>query len=140
MVGKAKRAHRRTPCGQIARDGNPWASARRASNGAAAAPGTNRRRVVGAAWIPSIFLGNESSALQRRLIGVSVLVRALGQFDEGTRRPLVGDERQKMRYAVEARPALVVGAYDMPGRVLCIGHLEHPIARPGIVIPAPIGR
>lgn len=96
---------------------------------------------LGAFWrwlAASIFLGDEPPVLQGGLVVVSMFVRAPGQFDQRTRNPLVGDQRQNVRDAVEACPPLVVGAYDMPGRILGVGRIEHPVACAGIIVPATI--
>src|SRR5262245_33017303 len=85
----------------------------------------------------SIGLGHEIPALQRNLVIEFSVVRPLRQLDLRRRHFLVWDRAQDMRDAVEARPPLVVGAHDMPRRVLAVGRLQHHIAGLRIGVPAP---
>src|SRR6266850_4084375 len=83
----------------------------------------------------SVFFRDELPSLQRRLIVIGTLHRALRQFHFGLRQFLVGNQTHEMRDAVESRTSLVVGNYDVPRRVFGIGSIEHAIARPGIFEP-----
>ena len=51
---------------------------------------------------------------------------------------LVRNETQDVCNAVEARPFLVIRMNQMPRRMLAGSRFEHHVARPGIVIPAPV--
>src|SRR6266480_2004478 len=83
----------------------------------------------------SVFFRDELPSLQRRLIVISTLHRALRQFHFGLRQFLVGNQTHEMRDAVEPRTSLVVGNDDVPRRVFGVGGIEHAIARPGIFEP-----
>src|SRR5215831_1197912 len=42
-----------------------------------------------------------------------------------------------MRNAVQTRPALVIRAHDVPRRLRRVGDLQHAVACPRVVVPAP---
>src|SRR5215813_9749712 len=87
----------------------------------------------------SIDLGDEIPTLQRRLIVVFSLVRALWQLDLLVFGLLVRDRLQNMRDDVEACPSFVIGVHQAPWRVLAVGRVQHHVARFGIRVPSPIG-
>src|SRR5262249_8394802 len=72
----------------------------------------------------SIFLRYEPSILERRLVIVGALLRAVGQFHFFSRSFFVRNETQQVRDAIEPRPLLVVGPHDVPWRGLCVRGIE----------------
>jgi hypothetical protein len=62
----------------------------------------------------SVSLDDELHSSQGGLIVVASLVGTLGQPDPITRYALARNYLQQMRNAVQPRPALVVGADDVP--------------------------
>src|SRR5262245_26984707 len=79
---------------------------------------------------------NEPPALERRLVVVCVLVRALGELHLLALRFLVWDQAQQVTDAVEARAPLVVRGNDVPGSPLCVRGLEHHVTRPRVLEPS----
>src|SRR5580704_6498480 len=69
---------------------------------------------------------------------ILVLVGPLGKLDPFPFDFLIGQELQDMGNAVEPGAALVVGAHDVPRRVLAVGRREHQVARLRIIVPAPV--
>src|SRR5947207_3525955 len=84
----------------------------------------------------SIRLRHETSSCERRLIVVFVLILAFGQLDFFPRRFLVRNKLKEMDNGVQARPAFLVRADDVPGRFLGVGRVQHFIAGAGIGIPS----
>src|SRR5262249_8797181 len=63
---------------------------------------------------------------------------SLRQLDLRARDFLVGNRPQDVRDAIEAPAPLVVGPHDVPRRVLAVRFLHHHVARPRVVVPAPV--
>src|SRR5258708_13667245 len=87
----------------------------------------------------SVSLLYPAAAGDRRSIVVLLLVRTGRQLDLGVIDLLVGNLRQDVRNGVQSCALLVVGMDDVPGRVIGVGMLEHHVARPRVVVPAPVG-
>src|ERR1700730_5249925 len=86
----------------------------------------------------SVRFTDEISALQRRLIVIPAFAGSLRQLDLRVRDFLVGNRPQDVRYAIEPPAPLVVGPHDVPRRVLAVCLFQHYIARPRVVVPAPV--
>src|SRR5688572_9880531 len=94
----------------------------------------------GDAWIEiSVPFLNEAPTVQRRLVVIAMLVGALGQLYLVTFDFLIRNDRQKVRYDVQPTSALVVGSDQMPGGMIRIGGVEHPVASLGVFVPAAVG-
>src|SRR5215831_16793756 len=85
----------------------------------------------------SVPFWHEPPAPQGRLVVIRVLGGALGHGHLVPGRLVVRDQTQEMRNAVQTRPALVVRAHDVPRRLGRVGHLQHAVTRPRVVVPAP---
>src|SRR5580692_1966108 len=85
----------------------------------------------------SIPAGDETTILDRCHVVVPMLVGTLGKLDRLPFDFLIRQQREDMGDAVEPGAAFVVGAYDVPRRVLAVGRLEHQVARLRIIVPAP---
>src|SRR5580704_10262884 len=77
-------------------------------------------------------------SLDRRDVVVFAFVGSLRQLDLVVRDLFVRNHRQDMGDAIEPAATLVVGALDMPGRMLDVGGFEHQVPRLGVVVPASI--
>src|SRR5262245_44349917 len=84
----------------------------------------------------SVPLSDETPTLQRSLVVIAAFVRSLRKLDLEALRLLVRNGVEQMRDAVEPRAPLVVGAHDVPGRMLGVGLLQHGVARARVVVPA----
>src|SRR5262249_52697615 len=86
----------------------------------------------------SVRFTDKISALQRRLIVIPAFAGSLRQLDLRARNFLVGNRSQDVRDPIEPPPPLVVGAHDVPRRMLAVGRLQHHVARPRVVVPASV--
>src|ERR1700722_5302787 len=86
----------------------------------------------------SIFAGDEMAILDGCHVVILMLVGTLGKLDLFPFDFLIGQQREDMGNAVEPGAAFVVGAHDVPRRVLAVGRLEHQVARLRIIVPAPV--
>src|SRR5262249_58019476 len=50
--------------------------------------------------------------------------------------PLIGNQAEQVRDAVEARAALVIRGNDVPGRIIRVRGLEHDVSRPRVLKPS----
>src|SRR5580704_4141066 len=87
----------------------------------------------------SISAGDEMTILDGFHVVILMLVGPLGKFDLLSLDLLVRQQRQNMGNAVEPGAAFVVGAHDVPRRLLAVGRREHQVARLRIIVPAPVG-
>src|SRR5262245_14142544 len=85
----------------------------------------------------SVFLWHEPPTPQRRLVVILVLSGARWDCHLLPGHFVVWDQTQEMRNAVQTRAALVVRAHDVPRRLGRVGDLQHAVARPRVVVPAP---
>src|SRR5262249_39652447 len=69
-------------------------------------------------------------------IVVGIIHHAVGQLHPFTGQLFVGNLVEEVADAIEARPALVIGADNVPWRELRIGGGEHRVARPRILEPS----
>src|SRR5262249_7220042 len=76
-----------------------------------------------------ILRRNKASGLERCLVVVGSLLRALGKLHLLARHFLVRDQTEQVTYAVEARAPFVVRENDVPGRKLRVRGIEHHVAR-----------
>src|SRR6202035_4683053 len=86
----------------------------------------------------SISAGDEMTFLDGFYVVILMLVGPLGKLDLLPLDLLIRQQRQDMGNAVEPGAAFVVGAHDVPRRLLAVGRREHQIARPRIIVPAPV--
>src|SRR5262249_46742384 len=69
---------------------------------------------------------------------ISAVAGSLRQLDLRVRHFLVGNRPQDVRDAIEPPAPLVVGLHDVPRRVLAVRLFQHHVARPRVVVPAPV--
>src|SRR5947209_8631718 len=86
----------------------------------------------------SVRFTDEISALQRRPIVIPAFAGSLRQLNLRVRDFLVGNRPQDVRDAIEPPAPLVVGPHDVPRCVLAVRLLQHHVARPRVVVPAPV--
>src|SRR5260221_2763343 len=84
-----------------------------------------------------VALCDDLHPAQAGLIVVTALVGSLRELDLLPRDLLVRNCLENVRDDVEPRPSLVVGADQSPRCMLRVGRLEHHVARPRVVVPAP---
>src|SRR5262245_53963284 len=112
-------------CALMARTAPPTASI--APSSAQAAADANRaRRTAASFFIASVH----ALHVLERVVGLATVARLppLRQLDLLARQLLVGNVVQQMRDQIEPRAPLEVARHHEPGRVGCVGRLEHVVA------------
>src|SRR5262245_15943318 len=82
-----------------------------------------------------VALLDEFSSFERRLVVVSAFHRTGGKFHFFSMDFLVGKQVEDVADAIEPRSFLIVRMQNVPRRPLCVGGLEHHVARARILEP-----